>query len=312
MWRIIGRMAPMERLVRGAPGIMSVLIVARSNTEWERVRLGMGRGHVFVPTMGALHAGHAVLVNRGVKEARERGLAGCTVSIFVNPTQFNEKSDYDRYPRTIDADLAVCEKAGAAAVFVPRAEDVYPAGVDIRVPRLPGVATRPGLEDARRPGHFAGVCQVVARLFELVQPAAAVFGEKDWQQLAVVRAMVAQEAMKIEIIGAPTVRECDGLAMSSRNRFLAADDRLRALAISRALCAACGENAPDNAEAAMRRVLQDAGVEPEYAVVRDAATLERPEIGRSVDSVRWRALIAARVGSVRLIDNCAWGSTVAR
>lgn len=282
--------------------------VATNNAEWEKALRGVGGAGVFVPTMGALHEGHAVLIERGVREARERGFSGCVVSIFVNPTQFNEKSDFERYPRTLAADLAVCEKAGAAAVYVPRVEDVYPTGLGagVRVPALPSVAVRPGLEDAHRPGHFAGVCQVVARLFEIVHPAAAVFGEKDWQQLAVVRAMVEREDLEVEVIGAPTVRECDGLAMSSRNRFLSAEDRVRAIAISRALHAGGSAASPDDAEAVMRRVLGEAGIEPEYAVVREASTLERPPGGRPMVGVEWRALIAARVGSVRLIDNCAW------
>ncbi len=262
------------------------------------------RGCVFVPTMGALHAGHAALVEQGVREASRRGFrAGCVVSIFVNPTQFNEKADYDRYPRDVEKDAGLCAKAGAAIVFAPPAEAVYPPGEAIPVPALPEVARRPGLEDAFRPGHFAGVCQVVTRLFELVRPGAAVFGEKDWQQLQVVRAMAVRAFPSIDIVAGATVREGEGLAMSSRNAFLSREDRSRALAISRALRVAGDVATPVRAEEAMRAELARAGVSPEYAVVRDAETLRAPREGRAA-----RALIAARVGKVRLIDNAPWPS----
>jgi pantoate--beta-alanine ligase len=265
-------------------------------------------GGVFVPTMGALHAGHGALVRRGAHEARSRGVA-CVVSIFVNPTQFNETADFARYPKTLDADLACCKEAGADVVYAPPVEEIYPPGVTIEVPRLPEQATLPGLEDARRPGHFAGVCQVVLRLFRLVQPAAAVFGEKDWQQLRVIAAMVRGEGLGIEIIPGETVREPDGLAMSSRNRFLDDDARVRAGAISEALRASQAAADPDGAEAVMAEVLAARGIQPEYAVVRGAQSLMRPAVAEDGDGAggtRWRALIAARIGGVRLIDNAAW------
>lgn len=259
---------------------------------------------VVVPTMGALHEGHAALVRAGARVAAERSISrGCVVTNFVNPTQFNEKSDFDRYPRTLDADAAICEAAGAAAVFAPSVEEVYPPGQTVPAPPLPDVAVRPGLEDAHRPGHFAGVCQVVRRLFELTRPSAAIFGEKDWQQLQVVRAMTAQENLSIEIVGMPTIRERTGLAMSSRNVFLGAADRVRALAISRALAQVSRHDDIASAERSMRDVLAEQGITPEYAVVRDAATLLAPA---SPPSAPRRALIAARVGPVRLIDNAAW------
>lgn len=258
---------------------------------------------VFVPTMGALHAGHAALIELGARLARERGLAGgCVVSIFVNPTQFSEPADYQRYPRTLEADLELCRSSGASTVYAPGPEDVYPVGHSVEMPGLPAVATEPGLEDRARPGHFAGVAQVVLRLFHLVSPAAAVFGEKDWQQLQVVRALVVQQSLGVEIIGAPTVREADGLAMSSRNRFLSADDRRRGLAISRSLREAGLAPSAAEAEVIMARRLAEAGLTPDYAVVRDARTLgaiEGPAEPR-------RALIAARVGTVRLLDNMVW------
>jgi pantoate--beta-alanine ligase len=258
---------------------------------------------VCVPTMGALHAGHAALIRQASALAHERGMqAGCVVTIFVNPTQFNEPKDYQRYPRTLAADLELCKSAGASIVFAPGAAEVYPPGHEVPVPPLPSVATRPGLEDAFRPGHFAGVCQVVQRLFALVRPAAAIFGEKDWQQLAVIRAMVAHERSAVEVLGAHTVREPGGLAMSSRNRFLSPAQREQALAISQALCESWHAKNPADAERAMLRTLTAAGIKPEYAVVRDADTLEHP----TPSTKHHRALIAARVGDVRLIDNAEW------
>jgi len=257
---------------------------------------------VLIPTMGALHAGHSSLIRHGSELAKRlpSGRGTCVVWIFVNPTQFNDPADYARYPKTLDADLKLCDEAGAGGVYVPSKDEIYPPGTSVRVPELPRVATEPGLEYAKRPGHFAGVCQVVLRFFELVKPKVAVFGEKDWQQLQVVRAMTKRELPGIEIAAMPTVREADGLAMSSRNRFLTAEDRVKALAISRALRAAGGEASVKRAEAVLEGVLHEAGIEPEYAVVRDAETLQQRETGSQ------RALIAAKVGNVRLIDNAEW------
>lgn len=252
--------------------------------------------------MGALHEGHTALVRRGVQLARERGLAGgCVVWVFVNPTQFNDKSDLERYPRTLDADAAMCRDAGATFVYAPPVDEVYPPSGGVPVPPLPRVATEPGLEDRFRPGHFAGVCQVVLRMFRLVEPVAAVFGEKDWQQLQVVTAMVEQEKLPIEIIPHPTIREPDGLALSSRNRFLSAEDRRRGLAISRALRACQTARTPAEAEAIMRAELaRESITSPDYATIVHARTLTPAPEGP------WRALITARVGSVRLLDNAAW------
>lgn len=278
-------------------------------------------GCTFVPTMGALHEGHASLIRAAVGHTYIYGSAPdehggpvefqgplnpVVVSIFVNPTQFNDAADLARYPRTLDADLAVCEAAGADAVFVPDVELVYPRGVAITTPPLPSAATEPKLEDALRPGHFAGVCQVVARLFDLVKPAAAIFGEKDYQQLAVIRAMTESLNLPIDIVAAPTIRERDGLAMSSRNRFIPEAKRQQAAAISRALCEASSEahTTPAKAEAAMQRTLIDAGfstADIQYAVIRDAATLTSPVPGRPC-----RALIAVSLPPVRLIDNAPW------
>jgi pantoate--beta-alanine ligase len=265
-------------------------------------------GGVFVPTMGALHEGHGALVRRAASISGERSASGVrapvVVSVFVNPTQFNDPSDLARYPRTLEADAELCRRAGADAVFVPGVEVMYPPGeaASWGVPELPSVATRPGLEDAHRPGHFAGVCQVVRRLFDLVRPRAALFGEKDWQQLAVIRAMTKQLGLPVEIVACETVREADGLAMSSRNRFLGSEERVQALAISRALSAGRAEATPEGAARVMRQVVESGGLGVEYAVVRDAETLQTPRAGSAC-----RALIAARLGSVRLIDNAPWG-----
>ncbi len=266
-------------------------------------------GSVFVPTMGALHEGHAALIRAAAAIAKPLGLP-VSVSIFVNPTQFNDPADFARYPKTLDADIAICEASGAELIFAPELNVMYPKGVnpatgktwpgDIPVPPLPFVATQPGLEDGFRPGHFAGVCQVVNRLFKLVRPAHAIFGEKDWQQLQVLTAMTHELGLPIQIHGYPTIRESDGLALSSRNRFLSPADRQAARSLSQALSAACKEPTLAAAEAAMKSVLLNGGAVPDYAVVRSSSTLledpSRPQ----------RALIAARVGPVRLIDNCKW------
>jgi len=268
--------------------------------------LARHRGAELVPTMGALHEGHLALVRR----AAEAGPV--VMTLFVNPTQFNEAADFDRYPRDEARDLALAESAGASVVFAPPPEVVYPPDAEVPVPPLPKVATEPGLEDRFRPGHFAGVAQVVARLLDLARPARGWFGEKDYQQLLLVRHVVEaaraadparwpELAATDPIRGVPTVREEDGLAMSSRNRLLDEDARRQAKGIFRSLQSAHVAQHPASAERVMAETLAAHEIEPEYAVVRDAATLmptggfERPA----------RALIAARVGGVRLIDNLA-------
>ncbi len=261
---------------------------------------------VLVPTMGALHAGHLSLVRKATEAAGEEGVV--VVSVFVNPTQFNDPADLERYPRTLEADVEALREVGADVVFAPPVEEVYPDGPLTEVP-LPPVATEPKLEDAHRPGHFAGVCQVVARLFELVRPAKAVFGEKDWQQLRVVEAMSERDGLGVEIVAGPTVRERDGLAMSSRNTHLSSEGRRRAPALFAALreasLAKLAGAGPDEAEGAMRRVLGEAGVEIDYAAVRDARTLVRDA------STDWRgspmrSILAGRIDGVRLLDNAPW------
>ena len=255
-------------------------------------------GRVLVPTMGGLHEGHLELVRRGVEIARERQLSGgCVVSVFVNPTQFDEAYDYERYPRMVEQDAAMCADAGASAVFAPSVETVYPTPESRRDPVMPQVAYEPKLEDAARRGHFAGVCLVCRRLFDLTGASVAVFGEKDWQQLQTIRAMVRMLRSEIEIVGSPTVRDPDGLAMSSRNRFLSESDRQRGLALSRSLRAAGREATPEAGEATMRRVLDEAGVIPDYAAIREASTLmpPGPEVGG--EGVVWRAVVASRIAA---------------
>lgn len=261
-------------------------------------------GGTFVPTMGALHDGHGSLIRRARELARP-----VIVSIFVNPTQFGPAEDLSRYPRTPDSDRFIAERAGADVVFMPSPETVYPAGLEIPVPPLPAVATQPQLEDAHRPTHFAGVCQVVARLFDLVRPQMAVFGEKDWQQLKVVEAMVESAGTRwpgLRIIAHPTLREPDGLAMSSRNRYLRPEQRDQALGLARALQAAHAAQHPATAEMLMRDTLEAHGLIVDYAVVRHPSTL-LPLESLTEPS---RALIAARLEGVRLIDNApmtVWG-----
>ena len=258
----------------------------------------------FVPTMGALHAGHGSLVTRARADGRP-----VVVSIFVNPTQFGPNEDYARYPRTLDSDCALLEPLGAAAVFVPPVEAIYPNGlatarIESEAIALPAVATAPGLEDACRPGHFGGVALVVGRLFDLVRPSAAYFGEKDFQQLRLVQDMVSAGRPRygeLRIVPCPTVREGDGLAMSSRNRYLSGDERTAAIALARALQVAHSAQRVETAERLMRETLESFGLSTEYAVVRDARTL-MPVKGFEQPT---RALIAARLGATRLIDNAA-------
>jgi len=264
---------------------------------------------VLVPTMGDLHAGHAALVEQAAGVARARCEAtSVVVSVFVNPTQFGETIDYERYPRVLDRDAATCERAGADFVFAPHVTMMYPPGEEPPVPKLPRVATEPGLEDKYRVGHFPGVCQVIHRFFTLLNPVAAIFGEKDWQQLRVIDAMSREHDLGVEIIPGPTFREPDGLAMSSRNQHLVGDDRQRARSISLALRAASERATVAEAEAEMRGIIESSGARLEYAVVRDAQTLAPldPERRRDDPAPPARALAAARFGEVRLIDNMPW------
>jgi pantoate--beta-alanine ligase len=251
----------------------------------------------FVPTMGYLHDGHAALVRRARAEC-----ALVVASIFVNPLQFGAGEDFSTYPRDLDRDLAILAADGTDVVFVPEANEFYPDGASTAV-QVGGVAQP--LEGAFRPGHFRGVATVVAMLFNAVLPDVAYFGEKDWQQLQVVRRMVLDLHIPVEITAVPTVREPDGLAMSSRNVRLSVEDRARARCVPRALDAArarfhAGERAPAALEVAMREVLAaEPAVVTDYAVVVDGESLQ-PTTAAGESS---RALVAVRLGGVRLIDN---------
>src|SRR3954451_5073711 len=207
--------------------------IVKTIADARRMRARFGR-IALVPTMGALHAGHLSLIAHARNNAPV-----VAVSIFVNPTQFGPKEDYTKYPRPIEEDLDKCEDAGVDFVFAPSAEEIYPPGVADIVVDLPSLTTP--LEGKHRPGHFKGVCQVVAKLFNILQPTAVCFGQKDFQQLRVIGAMVEALDMAIDIIPCPTLRDPDGLAMSSRNAYLSADERARALSISRALMLAFKE-----------------------------------------------------------------------
>ena len=250
-----------------------------------------------VPTMGALHQGHASLVERAVKENDV-----VVVSVFVNPTQFNDKNDLKNYPRTLDADCALLEKIGADITFAPSVEEMYPTE-DTRQFSFAPIDTV--MEGACRPGHFNGVAQIVSKLFYAVEPDKAYFGEKDFQQLAIIREMVRQLDLKLEIAGCPIVREADGLAMSSRNTLLTADERQRALTISRALFDSL-DYAAGNSLAATKAFVEEKinstpGLELEYYQIVDGNTLQ--EINEWSDSDYVMGCIALFCGKIRLIDN---------
>ncbi len=250
-----------------------------------------------VPTMGYLHEGHLSLARRARAEN-----ATVVLSVFVNPTQFGPTEDFARYPRDLARDRALAREAGVDLLWVPRVEDVYPPGPAVWV-EVEDLTRR--WEGERRPGHFRGVASVVLRLFLAVRPQRAYFGEKDYQQLLVVRRLAEALLTGIEIVGCPTVREPDGLALSSRNAYLGPADRARALALYRALTRAqalldAGERAGPALEAAMLAELTaHPGVTPDYAAVVDPTTLE--PLARVETEAR--ALVAARVAGVRLIDN---------
>lgn len=253
-----------------------------------------GRRVGFVPTMGALHAGHLALVDRAAAECDD-----VAVSIFVNPTQFGPDEDFDRYPRTLAADMTALAGRRVRWVLAPPVESIYPPGSATRI-EVAGPAL--GFEGALRPGHFSGVATVVHRLFQAVPADAAYFGAKDWQQTLVVKRMVRDLDVPIEIVVCPTVREPDGLAMSSRNAYLSPGDRLRAAALSESLnlaATAWALGEPASAIAAtMRSRLEAAGVAVDYAAVVDADSL-----GAAADSRPAVALVAGRLGTTRLIDN---------
>lgn len=257
-----------------------------------------GKRIAFVPTMGFLHEGHASLLREGRRHGDLLAL-----SIFVNPTQFGPHEDLDRYPRDFARDEAIAREAGVDLVFYPTAATIYPPDYATFV-SVEGTLTEV-LEGACRPGHFRGVATVVAKLFVIVQPHVALFGRKDFQQLAVIRRMTADLNLPVEIIGMPTVREADGLAMSSRNVYLTPEERRQALAISAALrlaaqAARAGESSPRKLLLlAEGRLHQEAAMQIEYVTIRHQATFQDVAMV-DADAVM---LIAARVGKTRLIDN---------
>ena len=260
---------------------------------WKRQGLRVG----FVPTMGNLHAGHYSLVMLA-RQYADRVVS----SVFVNPTQFGPNEDFTRYPRTPDADTSGLQSAGCDVLWLPDVAAMYPYGVELAANiHVPGVSAT--LEGAFRPGHFDGVCTVVSRLFNQVQPDVAVFGKKDYQQLAVIRQMVADLHFPIQIVGGDIVREANGLAMSSRNQYLSDEERATAAVIHRTLLTmrdAIRAGTPRaQVEANADAVLRDAGFVPDYAVVR-SLDLGEPADGQAGARV---ALIAARLGRTRLIDN---------
>jgi pantoate--beta-alanine ligase len=249
-----------------------------------------------VPTMGALHEGHLSLV----REAKARAEVVCA-SIFVNPTQFGPNEDFDRYPRDLEGDAAKLASVGCDVVFAPEITDMYPEGAQTLV-EVTEISQ--GLCGAHRPGHFRGVTTIVAKLLCLARPDVAVFGQKDYQQLAVIRQMARDLFLDTEIVGAPIVRDPDGLALSSRNAYLSTDERDRALCLSRALARAeevfaGGERKAGRLVSAAWGVMTEAGVTPEYLEVRDATDLSAVETIESNVVV----LVAAQVGKTRLIDN---------
>lgn len=258
-----------------------------------------GERVALVPTMGALHAGHASLVTEGLNRA-DRVVA----SIFVNPTQFAPTEDFSKYPRTFEADLAKLGAAGADACFAPGVEDMYPKGFSTSV-TLEGPA-KADLEDRFRPTHFAGVATVVAKLLNQAQADVAIFGEKDYQQLKVVTQMARDLDIATEIVGAQTVREADGLAMSSRNVYLSAPDRSKAPALYATLTRSAQRIAAGEAIAHVMSEAHEqivgAGFAIDYIEARHAETLDR--IARRADGPI-RVLVAAKIGTTRLIDNFA-------
>jgi pantoate--beta-alanine ligase len=250
-----------------------------------------------VPTMGALHDGHRALMTsaRALNDL-------CAISIFVNPTQFSETADFDNYPRDLDRDVEIAKSAGFDLVFAPSVAELYPGGDPI-VHVDPGVLGGT-LEGASRPGHFVGVATVVTKLFALFAPDRAYFGEKDYEQLALIRRLVVDLSFPLQIVGCPTVRDADGLALSSRNARLGPGERAAAPALFQALQAGASVVARSggfsDAAEAMRAVIdREELIELDYAEIRDAQTLAVPELSTK----DLRLLIAARLGSVRLIDN---------
>ncbi len=278
--------------------IETVSEIRQLSRAWKRE----GRSVGCVPTMGALHEGHLSLI----KEIRRHGASRIVVTIFVNPTQFGPNEDFNRYPRTIDADLQACAAAGVSAVYIPAVEEMYrrDASCWVQEEKL-----SLGLCGPVRPGHFRGVATVVLKLLNAIEPDLAVFGEKDFQQLAVIRRMVRDFDLGCEILGAPTLRDPDGLAMSSRNRYLSPEERVRALALPKALDRMCQDLAanpvspPSVLLEAARASLAAVDAKIDYIEIVDAESLAHLDTFDGVRSAR--AIAAVRIGATRLIDNLA-------
>ncbi|MBL8917037.1 MAG: pantoate--beta-alanine ligase [Archangium sp.] len=259
-----------------------------------------GKRIALVPTMGFLHDGHLTLMREGGRRAEL-----VTASIFVNPTQFGPKEDLSRYPRDPEGDLKRCASAGVVGVYMPEPSSVYPSGYQTYV-NVEEVSQ--GLDGDKRPGHFRGVATVVTKLLALFRPDVALFGEKDWQQLQVITRLNADLELGVEIVGMPTIRESDGLAMSSRNSYLSADERKRALGLSRGLfaaqkLAAGGEKDVSKLLAAIRAELAAVNAREDYVEICDASSLKT--LSTLSPGQRARGLVAAFMGSTRLIDNLA-------
>jgi pantoate--beta-alanine ligase len=281
--------------------VVETRVGCRSTLDAERAT---GRTVGLVPTMGALHAGHVSLLARARAECDV-----VVVSIFVNPLQFGDPDDIANYPRTLERDLAACAGAGADLVFVPTVGEMYPTWPEAPATTVSLRGVSDAWEGAARPGHFDGVATVVAKLFAIAGPCRAYFGLKDFQQLAVVRRMALDLSLPVEVVGCPTVREADGLALSSRNVRLAPAERAAATVLSRALAAGrAAVEAGERSAAAVRTVMAgliatEPLVELDYAAAVDGTSLVEPEA--LTEPARARLLVAARVGPVRLIDNCA-------
>lgn len=256
-----------------------------------------GKSVGLVPTMGALHEGHASLVQRSVEENDVT-----VVSVFVNPTQFNDKGDLERYPRTLDADCALLSSLGANYVFAPSVEEVYPEP-DTRV--FDFAPLDKVMEGVYRPGHFNGVAQIVSKLFMYVEPDRAYFGEKDFQQLAIIREMVRQLGFKLQVVGCPIVREKDGLALSSRNTLLTPEQRITALAISKTLFASLDyaklHTLTETKQMVEQAIAGTEGLELEYYEVVNGNTLQPVASWDDTDYIV--GCITVYCGKVRLIDN---------
>lgn len=260
--------------------------------KWASAQKLAGRRIALVPTMGYLHEGHLSLI----EAAKRKGADEIVVSVFVNPVQFGPNEDYDKYPRDEKADLAKCRKAGATAVFFPTPANMY---LDRHSVYIVEEDLSRGLCGARRPGHFRGVCTVVAKLFNLAHPDFAVFGQKDYQQAQVIKRMVRDLNFDLKIVTAPIVREPSGLARSSRNTYLSAEERERALALSGALkTLAVGRNAATERKRVVK-MLEDAGLKVDYVEFVDGGTLE--PVKRTAKGVC--VLLAVYDGKTRLIDN---------